>query len=111
VLFDYKIKDVTHLQGILALPDDYNQAKKRSDDPQFLREELRITCTAIGATFLTEWARCRWSAYKGYITMMPDVFFHTGSSHSDMARSVKQRTEKGDRAWLRRPEAHRAERA
>src|SRR5260221_12376887 len=31
---------------------------------------------------------------QGYITMLPDVFFHTGASHSDMLDAVEAATRK-----------------
>src|SRR4029450_9775851 len=31
---------------------------------------------------------------RGYVTMLPDVYFHTGSSHSDMLDAVEAATKK-----------------
>ncbi len=95
VLFDYRIKDGTRLQGILALPDDYKPGEKRPMIVSFYEKNSQNMHRYAGPSFLTGMGSIPTEALsRGYITMLADVFFHTGSSHSDMLQAVEAATRK-----------------
>ncbi len=95
VLFDYKLKDGKRAQGIVALPEDYKQGEKRpmivtfyeKNSQNMHRYQAPNFVTGMGATPIE-------AVSKGYVTMMPDVYFRTGQSHSDMLEAVEAATKK-----------------
>ena len=95
VLFDYKIKDGTHLQGILALPDDYKTGEKRPMIVTFYEKNSQNMNRYSPPSLLTGMGASPMEAVtRGYVTMLPDIYFHTGSSHSDMLEAVEAATKK-----------------
>lgn len=95
VLFDYKIKDGRSLQGILAVPDDYKAGEKRPMIVLFYEKNSQNMHRYTSPSFVTGMGSLPVEAVtKGYVTMMPDVHFHTGSSHSDMLDAVEAATKK-----------------
>jgi dipeptidyl aminopeptidase/acylaminoacyl peptidase len=90
VLFDYKNKDGVRLQGILALPDDYKTGEKRPMIVTFYEKNSQNMHRYSAPSYLTGMGSSPMQAVtEGYITMMPDVHFRTGSSHSDMLECVE----------------------
>jgi dipeptidyl aminopeptidase/acylaminoacyl peptidase len=90
VLFDYKNKDGLRLQGILALPDDYKPGEKRPMLVTFYEKNSQNMHRYSAPSYLTGMGSSPMQAVsEGYITMMPDVHFRTGSSHSDMLECVE----------------------
>jgi hypothetical protein len=107
-LFDYKLKDGIKLQGILALPDDYKPGEKRPMIVSFYEKNSQNMHRYTPPSFITGMGSLPIEAVShGYITMLADVYFHTGSSHSDMLEAGRGGDEEGDRAWLRRSEEDR----
>ena len=95
VLFDYALKDGKRLQGILALPDDYKEGEKRPMIVTFYEKNSQNMYRHTPPAFVTGMGQLPVEAVtRGYITMMPDVYFHTGSSHSDMLEAVEAATKK-----------------
>ena len=95
VLFDFKIKDGRRLQGILALPDDYKPGEKRPMIVTFYEKNSQNMHVYTAPAFMVSMGRMPTQAVtNGYITMMPDVYFRTGSSHSDMLECVEAATRK-----------------
>ncbi len=95
VLFDFKNKDGKRLQGILALPDDYKTGEKRPMLVTFYEKNSQTLNRYPSPSFLTGMGSVPIEAVsRGYITMLPDVHFRTGSSHSDMLESVEAATRK-----------------
>ena len=95
VLFDYQLKDGKKMQGILALPDDYKQGEKRPMIVTFYERNSQNMHRYTSPSFVTGMGSLPVEAVsKGYVTMMPDVFFRTGSSHSDMLDAVEAATKK-----------------
>lgn len=95
VLFDYRIKDGTRLQGILALPDDYQAGEKRPMLVSFYEKNSQNMHRYSAPSFITGMGALPMEAVsRGYITMLADVYFHTGSSHSDMLEAVEAATRK-----------------
>ena len=95
ILFDFKNKDGRRLQGILALPDDYKQGEKRPMLVNFYEKNSQNLNRYSAPSFLTGMGSSPMEAVsRGYITMIPDIYFHTGSSHSDMLDCVESATKK-----------------
>ncbi len=90
ILFDYKNKDGLRLQGILALPDDYKPGEKRPMLVTFYEKNSQNMHRYNAPSYLTGMGSSPMQAVsEGYITMLPDVHFRTGSSHSDMLECVE----------------------
>jgi acetyl esterase/lipase len=90
VLFDFKNKDGLRLQGILALPDDYKTGEKRPMIVTFYEDNSQNMHRYSAPTYLSSMGSSPMQAVsEGYITMMPDIHFRTGSSHSDMLECVE----------------------
>src|SRR6185503_8143815 len=79
VLFDYTNRDGKRLQGILALPDDYKQGEKRPMIVTFYERNSQNMHTYTAPSFIASMGSMPVEAVsRGYITMLPDVFFRTG---------------------------------
>lgn len=95
VLFDYKNKDGVRLQGTLALPDDYKPGEKRPMLVTFYEKNSQSMHRYNAPSFLSGMGGSPMEAVsRGYITMLPDIHFRTGSSHSDMLECVEAATRK-----------------
>jgi dipeptidyl aminopeptidase/acylaminoacyl peptidase len=95
ILFDFKNKDGVRLQGILALPDDYKPGEKRPMLVTFYEKNSQNLHRYNAPSYLTGMGGSPMEAVsKGYITMLPDVYFRTGASHSDMLECVEAATRK-----------------
>jgi dienelactone hydrolase len=95
ILFDYKNKDGVRLQGILALPDDYKAGEKRPMLVTFYEKNSQNLHRYNAPSYLTGMGGSPMEAVsKGYITMLPDIHFRTGASHSDMLECVEAATRK-----------------
>jgi dipeptidyl aminopeptidase/acylaminoacyl peptidase len=90
ILFDYKNRTGVRLQGILALPDDYKAGEKRPMLVTFYEKNSQNMHRYSSPSYITGMGAMPMQATtEGYITMLPDVHFHTGSSHSDMLDAVE----------------------
>ena len=95
ILFDFKDKDGHRLQGILAVPDDYKPGEKRPMLVNFYEKNSQNLHRYNAPSYLTGMGASPMQAVsEGYITMLPDVYFHTGASHSDMLNAVEAATRK-----------------
>jgi dipeptidyl aminopeptidase/acylaminoacyl peptidase len=95
ILFDFRNKDGRRLQGILALPDDYKPGEKRPMIVNFYEKNSQNLNRYSAPSFLASMGSSPIEAVsRGYITMLPDVYFHTGMSHSDMLDCVEAATRK-----------------
>jgi dipeptidyl aminopeptidase/acylaminoacyl peptidase len=95
VLFDFKNKDGVRLQGILAVPDDYKPGEKRPMIVTFYEKNSQNMHVHTPPVYMVSMGRMPTQAVSdGYLTMMPDVHFRTGSSHSDMLECVEAGTRK-----------------
>jgi dipeptidyl aminopeptidase/acylaminoacyl peptidase len=93
ILFDFKNKDGLRLQGILALPDDYKPGEKRPMLVNFYEGNSQNLNHYSAPSYLTGMGSSPMQAVSdGYITMLPDVHFRTGASHSDMLECVEAAT-------------------
>ncbi|MCA0376767.1 MAG: S9 family peptidase [Gemmatimonadetes bacterium] len=95
ILFDYTTRRGDKLQGILAVPDDYQTGQKRPMLVSFYEKNSQNMHRYPMPSFITGMGAIPVDALsRGYITMIPDVQFHTGSSHSDMLDAVEAATKK-----------------
>lgn len=93
VLFDFTTRRGDKLQGILALPDDYHAGQKLPMLVTFYEKNSQGMHRYPMPSFITGMGSIPAEAVsRGYATMLPDVFFHTGSSHSDMLDAVETAT-------------------
>jgi dipeptidyl aminopeptidase/acylaminoacyl peptidase len=88
VLIDYKDKDGHKLQGTLAVPDDYKPGEKRPmlvyyyeklSQNQNQYEEPRYASGPAYADYVS----------NGYLVLTPDIYLHTGRTHTDHLHSVE----------------------
>jgi dipeptidyl aminopeptidase/acylaminoacyl peptidase len=95
ILFDYTTRRGVKLQGILALPDDYVAGQKLPMLVTFYEKNSQTMHRYPTPSFLSGMGGMPVEAVsRGYATMLPDVHFHTGSSHSDMLDAVEAATRK-----------------
>ena len=95
VLFDYKLRDGQRAQGILAVPDDYKPGERRPMIVSFYEKNSQNMHRYSAPSFLTGMGALPMEAVThGYVTMLADVYFHTGMSHSDMLDAVEAATKK-----------------
>jgi dipeptidyl aminopeptidase/acylaminoacyl peptidase len=95
ILFDFTNKKGVRLQGILALPDDYKPGEKRPMIVTFYEKNSQNLHRHAAPSFLASMGSIPMQAVsKGYLAMLPDVHFNTGTSHSDMLESVEAATRK-----------------
>jgi len=95
ILFDFKNKDGVRLQGILALPDDYKPGEKRPMLVNFYERNSQNLHRYSAPSYLTGMGSSPIQAVsEGYVTMLPDIHFRTGASHSDMLECVEAAVKK-----------------
>lgn len=95
VLFDYRNKAGVRLQGILALPDDYKPGERRPMLVSFYEKNSQNMHRYSAPSYITGMGSLPVEALsRGYLTMLADVHFRTGSSHSDMLEAVEAATRK-----------------
>jgi hypothetical protein len=95
ILFDFKNKDGVRLQGILALPDDSKPGEKRPMIVTFYEKNSQNLNRYSAPSYLSSMGSSPIQAVsEGYITMLPDIHFRTGASHSDMLECVEAATRK-----------------
>ena len=95
ILFDFETPDGVRLQGILALPDDYQPGEKRPMLVNFYEKNSQNLHRYQGPSYLSGMGSSPIQAVsEGYITMLPDIHFNSGSPHSDMLDSVEAAVKK-----------------
>jgi dipeptidyl aminopeptidase/acylaminoacyl peptidase len=95
VLVDFKNKRGDKLQALLTLPDDYKPGEKRPMLVNFYEKNSQNLHRYTAPSFLGSMGSIPVEAVsKGYITLIPDVKFYTGASHSDMLDAVESATRK-----------------
>jgi dienelactone hydrolase len=95
ILFDFKNKDGLRLQGILAIPDDYKPGEKRPMLVNFYEANSQNLHHYTAPAYLGSMGSSPIQAVsEGYLTMLPDIHFRTGASHSDMLECVEAATKK-----------------
>ncbi len=95
LLFDYTTRRGVRLQGVLALPDGYQPGQKLPMLVTFYEKNSQNMHRYPTPSYLTGMGGDPIEAVsRGYAVMLPDVHFHTGSSHSDMLDAVEAATRK-----------------
>ena len=95
ILFDYTNKKGVRLQGLLAIPDDYKEGEKRPMIVTFYEKNSQNLHRYPAPSFITGMGSIPTQALsEGYLTMIPDIHFNTGASHSDMLECVEAATKK-----------------
>jgi dipeptidyl aminopeptidase/acylaminoacyl peptidase len=93
ILIEYENKDGVPLQGVLSVPDDYEPGQrlpmlvdfyeKRSQE-LYRYSRLVFRDTPMFAKYVS----------NGYLVLLPDVHFNTGTTHDDMLDCVEAATRK-----------------
>ncbi len=95
ILFDFTDRDGHKLQGMLALPDDYKAGEKRPMIVNFYEKNSQNLNRYPTPSLLTGMGSSPIEGVsRGYIMMIPDVHYHTGSSHTDQLDAVESATRK-----------------
>ncbi|MGH7619499.1 MAG: alpha/beta hydrolase family protein, partial [Gemmatimonadaceae bacterium] len=93
VLIDYKDKDGHKLQGTLAIPDGYQPGEKLP----MLVDYYEKNSQNLNKYEVPRYATApQYSDYvsNGYLVMVPDIYYHTGRSHTDMLNSIEAAVKK-----------------
>jgi dipeptidyl aminopeptidase/acylaminoacyl peptidase len=95
ILFDFENDDGVRLQGILALPDDYQPGEKRPMLVTFYEKESQNLHRYTAPSYMGSMGSSPIQAVsEGYLTMMPDIHFRTRTSHSDMLECIEAAVQK-----------------
>jgi dienelactone hydrolase len=95
VLFDYVTRRGDKLQGLITLPEDYQPGQRRPTLVTFYEKNSQGLNRYPMPNYITGMGAIPAEATsRGYVTMVPDVAFHIGSSHSDMLDAVEAATKK-----------------
>ena len=90
MLVDFKDHDGHRLQALLTLPDDYKPGEKRPMLVNFYEKNSQNLHHYVAPSFVTGMGAIPMQATSdGYVTLIPDVYYHTGRSHSDMLEAVE----------------------
>jgi dipeptidyl aminopeptidase/acylaminoacyl peptidase len=95
VLFDFTDKHGHALQGLLWLPDDYQPGERRPTLVTFYEKNSQILNRYPMPELLVSMGRPAIEAVsRGYIVMIPDIWYNTGTSHDDQLDCVEAATRK-----------------
>jgi dienelactone hydrolase len=94
-LFEFNDRFGHKLQGLLWLPDDYKAGEKRPMLVTFYEKNSQILNRYPMPELLVSVGRPAIEAVsRGYIVMIPDIWYNTGSSHDDQLDGVESATKK-----------------
>ncbi len=94
-LFDFTDRYGHKLQGLLWFPDDYKPGEKRPMLVTFYEKNSQLLNRYPMPELLVSMGRPAIEAVsRGYIVMIPDVYYNTGSSHDDQLDCVEAATRK-----------------
>ena len=95
ILFDFTNKQGRALQGLIWLPDDYQPGQKRPTLVTFYEKNSQILNRYPMPELLVSMGRPAIEAVsKGYIVVIPDIWYNTGNSHDDQLDCVEAATRK-----------------
>jgi dipeptidyl aminopeptidase/acylaminoacyl peptidase len=95
LLFDYVTRRGDKLQGLITLPEDYQPGQRRPTLVTFYEKNSQGLNRYPMPSYITGMGAIPAEATsRGYVTMVPDIAFHGGSSHSDMLDAVEAATKK-----------------
>jgi dienelactone hydrolase len=93
ILFEYENKAGVPLQGVLSIPDEYQPGQRlpmlvdfyeKNSQNLYRYSRLVFRDTPMFAKYVS----------NGYLVMLPDVHFNTGTTHDDMLDCVEAATRK-----------------
>jgi dienelactone hydrolase len=93
ILFDYKNKKGVHLQGTLAIPDDYQKGQKLPMLVQFYEKNSQNLHTYSAPRYASS-PQFAGFVSEGYLVMQPDIHFNTRTSHGDMLECIEAAVKK-----------------
>jgi len=94
-LFDFTDKFGHKLQGLLWFPDDYKAGEKLPMLVTFYEKNSQLLNRYPMPELLVSMGRPAIEAVsRGYIVMIPDVYYNNGSSHDDQLNCVEAATRK-----------------
>ena len=88
ILFDYKDKDGHKLQGTLAIPDGYQSGQKLPMIVDYYEKNSQNLNHYETPRYATAPQYVDYVS-NGYLVMVPDIYYHTGRSHTDMLNSIE----------------------
>jgi dienelactone hydrolase len=88
ILFDYKDKDGHKLQGTLAIPDEYQPGQKLPMLVDFYEKNSQNLNHYEPPRYANSPQYVDYVS-NGYLVMVPDIYYHTGRSHTDMLNSIE----------------------
>ncbi len=94
-LFDFTDRYGHKLQGLLWFPDDYKPGQKRPMLVTFYEKNSQLLNRYPMPELLVSMGRPAIEAVsRGYIVMIPDIHYNTGTSHDDQLNCVEAATRK-----------------
>ncbi|HET7631817.1 MAG TPA: prolyl oligopeptidase family serine peptidase [Gemmatimonadaceae bacterium] len=94
-LFDYVDRKGHKLQGMLWIPDDYQPGQKRPGLVTFYEKQSQNVYHYPMPELLVSMGRAAIEAVsRGYVVVVADVYYNTGSSHNDQLDCVEAATRK-----------------
>ena len=94
-LFTFTDKHGHTLQGLLWFPDDYKAGEKRPMLVTFYEKNSQLLNRYPMPELLVSMGRPAIEAVsRGYIVMIPDIYYNTGTSHDDQLDCVEAATRK-----------------
>ncbi len=95
VLFDFADRHGHPLQGLIWLPDDYQVGEQRPVLVTFYEKNSQILNRyPMPELFVSVGRPAIEAVSRGYIVMIPDIYYNTGSSHEDQLDGVESATRK-----------------
>ena len=88
ILFSYKDKDGHPLQGTLAIPDSYRPGEKLPMIVDYYEKNSQNLNHYEVPRYATAPQYADYVS-NGYLVMVPDIYYHTGRSHTDMLNSIE----------------------
>ena len=94
-LFTFTDKHGHTVQGLLWFPDDYKPGEKRPMLVTFYEKNSQLLNVYPMPELLVSMGRPAIEAVsRGYIVMIPDIYYNTGTSHDDQLNCVEAATRK-----------------
>lgn len=94
-LIDYQDRFGHPLQGMLWIPDDYQEGQQRPMLVVFYEKQTQnLNRYPMPELFVSAGRASIEAVSRGYIVLAPDVYYNTGSSHSDQMDGVEAATRK-----------------
>jgi dipeptidyl aminopeptidase/acylaminoacyl peptidase len=93
ILIEYTNKNGERLQGVLSIPDDYKQGQKLPMLVDFYEKNSHNLYRFSRMVYRDTPMFYKYVS-NGYLVLLPDVFFNTGATHSDMLDCVEAAVKK-----------------